>query len=105
MLTAPAAIAQPTPEQRAATQEDHRNMMERLGIRALRPGPSGNESAPNHANYDEALANPYPILPNPLTARNGKRISTPQQWWSLRHPEIVDDFERKIYGRVPRDAP
>ena len=40
--------------------EDHRNMMEQLGIRALRPGPSGNESAPNHANYDEATANPYP---------------------------------------------
>ena len=24
--------------------------------KALRPGPSGNEAAPNHANYDEALA-------------------------------------------------
>ena len=35
-------------------------MMAQLGIRKLRPGPSGNESAPNHANYDEALANPYP---------------------------------------------
>ena len=26
--------------------EDHRNMMEQLGIKSLRPGPSGNESAP-----------------------------------------------------------
>ena len=33
------------------TAEDHRNMMEQLGIRALRPGPSGNENAPNHADY------------------------------------------------------
>ena len=40
--------------------EDHQNMMEQLGIKALRPGPSGNESAPNHANYDESTANPYP---------------------------------------------
>jgi len=24
------------------------------GIKSLRPGPSGNESAPNHANYDES---------------------------------------------------
>lgn len=39
--------------------EDHRNMMDQLGIKALRPGPSGNESAPNHANYDEATANPF----------------------------------------------
>src|SRR5262245_11891419 len=35
-------------------QEDHQNMMDQLGIKALRPGPSGNEQAPNHANYDEA---------------------------------------------------
>ena len=47
--------------------EDHQNMMEQLGIKALRPGPSGNESAPNHANYDEATANPFPILPDVLT--------------------------------------
>ena len=42
-------------------------MMDQLGIKALRPGPSGNEKAPNHANYDEALANPFPNLPDPLT--------------------------------------
>jgi hypothetical protein len=40
--------------------QDHQNMMQQLGITKLRPGPSGNEQAPNHANYDEALANPYP---------------------------------------------
>ena len=45
-------------------EDDHRNMMEQLGITALRPGPSGNESAPNHANTDEALANPFPNLPD-----------------------------------------
>ncbi len=37
-------------------------MMEQLGIKALRPGPSGNPQAPNSANYDEALANPFPKL-------------------------------------------
>ena len=42
------------------TQEDHQNMMTQLGIKKLRPGPSGNEKDPNHANYDESLANPYP---------------------------------------------
>ena len=46
-----------------------------LGIKALRPGPSGNESAPNHANYDEATANPYPNLPDPLTLKNGKKVT------------------------------
>ena len=47
-------------------QEDHQNMLKQLGITKLRPGPSGNESAPNHANYDEALVNPYPDLPELL---------------------------------------
>ena len=50
----PPGFGPPTPEQQAATEADHQNMMEQLGITALRPGPSGNEQAPNHANYDEA---------------------------------------------------
>jgi hypothetical protein len=52
---------QPNPaDLKAGTAEDRRDMLEQLGIRTLRPGPSGNESAPNHANYDEASANPFP---------------------------------------------
>ena len=42
--------------------------MDQLGIKALRPGPSGNESAPNHANYDESKANPFPDLDQSLAA-------------------------------------
>ena len=57
------------------TADDHQNMMDQLGIKALRPGPSGNESAPNHANYDEATANPYPNLPDVLTLKNGKKVT------------------------------
>src|SRR5438270_9935549 len=80
-------------------------MMDQLGIKALRPGPSGNESAPNHANYDESLANPYPNLPDVLTLRNGKKVTTPAMWWNQRRPEIVEDFEREVLGRVPKGAP
>ncbi len=87
------------------TQEDHRNMMEQLGITKLRPGPNGNESAPNHANYDETLANPYPNLPDVLTLKNGERVTTPETWWKQRRPEIVDDFEREVYGRIPKTVP
>ena len=42
-------------------EQDHQNMMDQLGIKALRPGTSGNEKAPNHANYEESKANPFPI--------------------------------------------
>src|SRR3954463_4017816 len=60
----------------AATAVDHKNMLEQLGIPALRPGPSGNEAAPTHANSDEALANPYPKLPDPLTLENGQKVTS-----------------------------
>ncbi len=85
--------------------EDHQNMMDQLGIKALRPGPSGNESAPNHANYDESAANPFPNLPEVLTLKNGKKVTTPEMWWKQRRPEIVEDFEREVVGRVPKNVP
>jgi len=84
--------------------DDHKNMMEQLGIKALRPGPSGNESAPNHANYDEATANPYPDLPDVLTLKNGKKV-TSKAMWNQRRAEIVEDFDREVLGRVPKNAP
>src|ERR1700733_10662848 len=85
--------------------QDHQNMMDQLGIKALRPGPSGTETAPNHANYDEATANPFPNLPDVLTLKNGKKVTTAAMWWNQRRPEIVEDFDREVLGRVPKNAP
>jgi lysophospholipase L1-like esterase len=100
------AIAQPPSSPNAAeTAADHRQMMEQLGITKLRPGPSGNESAPNHANYDEALANPYPTLPDPLMLKSGTAVTSMELWWNARRPEIVEDFDREVLGRVPRNVP
>src|SRR6185369_2676320 len=87
------------------TQQDHKNMMEQLGIKALRPGPSGRAGATNSANYDPAKANPYPDLPDPLTLKNGQKVATAEPWWEQRRPEIVEDFEREVVGRVPKDVP
>src|SRR6266487_1515145 len=89
----------------AATAADHKQMLEQLGIRVLRPGPSGNETAPNHANYDEALANPYPNLPDVLTLENGKKVMSADVWWKQRRPEIVADFDREVLGRMPAAVP
>jgi hypothetical protein len=80
-------------------------MMDQLGIKALRPGPSGTETAPNHANYDESAANPFPILPDALILKNGKKVTSAALWWNQRRPEIVEDFEREVLGRVPRNVP
>lgn len=102
--TQPPAGPPPNPNA-AATAADHQDMMQQLGITKLRPGPSGNESAPNHANYDEALANPYPTLPEPLVLKNGKKVTSAEMWWKQRRPEIVEDFDREVVGRVPRNVP
>ncbi len=85
-------------------EQDHKNMMDQLGIKAVRPGPSGNEQAPNHANYDESQANPFPDLPDALTFKNGQRVTSAAQW-PQRRKEIVEDFEREVLGRVPPNAP
>ena len=80
-------------------------MMDQLGIKALRPGPSGNEKDANHANYDEAKANPYGDLPDALTLKNGQKVTSAEQWWKQRRPEIVEDFEREVLGRIPANVP
>jgi hypothetical protein len=106
LIVAVAAFAQSAPAPVTFTSEqDQKNMMDQLGIKALRPGPSGNEKAPNHANYDESKANPYPNIPDPLTLNNGEKVTTPQQWWDRRRPEIIEAYSKYVYGRVPNNVP
>ena len=67
----------------------------------FRMGPSS--SAPNHANYDEATANPYPKLPDVLTLKNGKPVKTAAAW-EQRRKEIIEDFDREVLGGVPKSC-
>lgn len=87
------------------SQQDHKKMLALLHIDSLRPGPSGNPKAPNAANTDESKATPYPKLPDPLMLKNGKKVTTAKMWWEKRRPEIVEDFDREIFGRVPKNVP
>jgi len=87
-------------------EEDHARMMKLLGIDRIRPGADGRDpNAPNAANYDEAKANPYPKLPDPLRLKNGEPVRTAEMWWAKRRPEIVEDFDREVYGRMPQTTP
>jgi lysophospholipase L1-like esterase len=103
----PAQDADPalSPPVEWTTEQDHRQMLDQLGITALRPGPSGWENRPNSANYDEALANPYPEWPALLTSGDGARVATAEQWWRQRRPELVEVFEREVVGRIPAGVP
>ena len=80
-------------------------MMRKLGITALKPGPSGDPDAPDHANYDEATAGPNPGLPDPLTTFAGRKVTTPEMWWKVRRPEIAETYAREVYGRIPANVP
>lgn len=102
--SAPAQQRPPNPTQEA-TAADHKQMQQQLGITRLRPGPSGNEKDANHANYDEALANPFPDLPVLLKLANGKDVKTARQWREQRRPEIIELFEREVLGRIPKNVP
>ncbi len=87
-------------------EQDHQRLIDLLGIKELRPGRDGyHKDLPNSANYDEAKANPFPKLPDPLITNDGKRVTTAKMWWQVRRPQIVELFDREIYGRVPADAP
>lgn len=100
---APASDA-PAPPVELTAEQDHRRLLDLLGIVSLRPGPSGNPDAPNAANRDESRANPYPDLPDPLVLKDGRRVTTPEMW-DERRREIVEDFDREVYGRVPAETP
>src|SRR5437667_12883495 len=86
-------------------QQDHQRLMDLLRITSLRPGASSNPQAPNAANYNESKANPYQNLPDPLILKSGRKVTTPTSWWNQRRVEIVEDFDREIYGRVPSVTP
>src|SRR5260370_6808332 len=96
----PVISAQPEPRIWTAA-EDRQNMMDQLGIKSLRPGPSGNESAPNHANYDESLANPFPQLPEALTLKNGYKVTPAKMSWEQRRPKLAQNFNPHIRCPVP----
>src|SRR6185436_11334319 len=94
------------PPVKLTAQQDHKRLLELLGIESLRQGANGNNpQAPNAANYDESKANPYPKLPEPLVLQNGDKVTTARTWWDQRRPELVELFDREIYGRVPKETP
>ncbi len=99
-----AAQIQAAPPITFTDEQDQQNMMHQLGIRALRPGPSGDERAPNHANYDESKANPFPNIPDALMLNSGQKVTT-LELWQKRRAEIIEGFECCIYGRVPKEMP
>lgn len=101
-----APVSELPPPVEMTAQEDHQLMMKQLDINSIRQGANGRDTnAPNAANYDESKANPYPHLPDPLLTNERRIVTTPEMWWEVRRPEIVEFFDREVYGRVPENLP
>jgi hypothetical protein len=90
---------------RQLTQTDYKNMLEQVGISSTRPGPSGTPGQPNSANTDESKATQYTSIPDPLILNNGKKVKSAKVWWKKRRPELVELWDKEIYGRVPANVP
>ena len=86
-----------------SSQQDKENMMKQLGIKTLRAGASGDDKSPQRANSDQALANPFPDYPDALIF-NDKTLVTTAEQWKKRRLEIIEDFEREVYGRIPKNV-
>ncbi len=95
-----------TPPAHLTAEQDHQRVMDLLHIASVRPGADPNHpQAPNAVNYDESKANPHASLPDPLLLHDGRSVTSAAMWWKERRPEIVEDFNREVYGRIPQNTP
>jgi hypothetical protein len=84
-----------------AGYDDYQTMLDQLGIKKMRRGGEGR----GKDTSDEATANPYQeTMPDLMTLKDGTKVTTAEQW-PKRRAEIVEDFEREIYGRIPKNVP
>ncbi len=104
VMFAASVLAQTTPPVHLSSEQDHQRVMDQLHIASLRRGPDGDPKSPNAANVEESKVPAY-SLPDPLVLKNGKPVKDAKTWWKRRRPEIVEDFDREVYGRMPKNTP
>jgi hypothetical protein len=99
------AAGGPAAPEHLTAEQDHQRIMDLLHLATLRQGADGDPKSLNSANYDESKATPFTVLPDPLVLKNGNPVKTAKVWWDQRRPEVVEDFDREIYGRMPANTP
>ena len=95
----------PPPPVHLTADQDHQRTLDLLHITSLRRGPDGDPKSPNAANFDESKVLSDPSFPDPLLLNNGKKVTSPQIWWTERRPQIVEAFDREVFGQVPVNTP
>jgi hypothetical protein len=109
VLAASAMMAQAVntapPPVHLTSEQDHQRTIDQLQITSLRRGVDNDPKSQYPVNYDEAKGNADAKLPDPLVLNNGKPVTTAKMWTTQRRPEIVEFFDREIYGRAPAHTP
>jgi hypothetical protein len=81
--------------------DDYQNMLDQLSIKKMRTGRDARVSDTSN----EATANPYKeTMPDLMTFKDGTKVISADQW-PKRRAEILEDFEREVYGRIPKSVP
>jgi hypothetical protein len=86
------------------TQQDYNNMLAQLHITSH--GPVHRKSICTECT--QLLTNQKHRLthsPGSITLKNGKKVTMQKTWWEKRRPEIVEDFDKEIYGLVSNNLP
>jgi hypothetical protein len=92
----------PRPDFIPADYDDYQTMLGKLGIKKMR---SGRDGRAGKDTSDEATANPWKdTMPDLMTFKDGTKVTSAAQWPG-RRAEIVEDFERDVYGRIPKNVP
>ncbi len=85
-----------------AGYDDYQNMLDQLGIKKMRKGRDGRAKVDTS---DEKTANRFKdCMPDLMTFKDGTKVKTADDW-PKRRAEIVEDFEREVYGRIPKNVP
>ena len=95
-------------------------MLQLLGIDRTRRGLQSSGTSPMSATmtedkvdmwpqgYADVIPKPRPprastTLPELMVCKDGTKVTDAKTWLEKRRPEIVEDFEREVYGRIPKD--
>ncbi len=81
-------------------------MMQQLGITSIRPGREWPRRQRTECGQlrRERRAIPIPNCPPSLKFDNGKPVKNARDW-KKRRAEIVEHFDREVYGRMPKNVP
>jgi len=86
-------------------QQDHKRMLDCSTSRNSAAAPTATTARPRTPPTTTSRSQPEHQAARPAGAQDGQKVTTAEVWVKQRRPEIVEDFDREVYGRVPKETP